>query len=69
MINYFFGTFFCTHLISSVDCYNGGGGCGGGWPTDAMNWIISQGGQDTESSYPYTGQGFFLYLLFLLFFF
>jgi len=39
-----------------VDCDNGGSGCGGGWPSQAMQWIISQGGQDTESSYPYTGQ-------------
>jgi len=39
-----------------VDCDTGGSGCSGGWPSQAMNWIISQGGQDTESSYPYTGE-------------
>jgi len=39
-----------------VDCDTEGSGCNGGWPNQAMNWIISQGGQDTESSYPYTGQ-------------
>jgi len=39
-----------------VDCDQGGSGCSGGWPSQAMNWIISQGGQDTESSYPYTGE-------------
>jgi C1A family cysteine protease len=39
-----------------VDCDSGGSGCSGGWPSQAMNWIISQGGQDTESSYPYTGE-------------
>jgi len=39
-----------------VDCDQGGSGCSGGWPSQAMNWIISAGGQDTESSYPYTGE-------------
>jgi C1A family cysteine protease len=39
-----------------VDCDNGGSGCSGGWPIQAMQWIIQQGGQDTEASYPYTGQ-------------
>jgi len=39
-----------------VDCDGGGSGCSGGWPIQAMQWIISQGGQDTEASYPYTGQ-------------
>jgi len=39
-----------------VDCDNGGNGCGGGWPSQAMNWVISQGGLDTEASYPYTAQ-------------
>jgi len=38
-----------------VDCDTGGYGCSGGWPSQAMNWVISQGGQDTESTYPYTG--------------
>jgi C1A family cysteine protease len=37
-----------------VDCDQNGDGCGGGWPSQAMQFIISQGGQDTESSYPYT---------------
>jgi len=39
-----------------VDCDTGGSGCNGGWPNQAMQWIIQQGGQDTEASYPYTGQ-------------
>jgi len=38
-----------------VDCDAGGSGCDGGWPQQAMSFIISQGGQDTEASYPYTG--------------
>jgi len=39
-----------------VDCDTGGSGCEGGWPSQAMQFIIQSGGQDTESSYPYTGQ-------------
>jgi len=39
-----------------VDCDTGGGGCSGGWPSQAMDFIISAGGQDTEASYPYTGE-------------
>jgi len=36
-----------------VDCDSGGAGCNGGWPVQAMRWVVSQGGQDTEASYPY----------------
>jgi len=39
-----------------VDCDNNDSGCGGGDGREAMNWVISQGGQDTESCYPYTGE-------------
>jgi len=39
-----------------VDCDEGGSGCSGGWPSQAMSWAKQQGGLDTESSYPYTGQ-------------
>jgi len=39
-----------------VDCDTEGSGCEGGWPSQAMQWVIGEGGQDTESSYPYTGQ-------------
>jgi len=39
-----------------VDCDTNDSGCSGGWPSDAMQWVINQGGQDTEASYPYTGQ-------------
>jgi len=39
-----------------VDCDTNDQGCNGGDPAEAMQWIISQGGQDTESCYPYTGQ-------------
>jgi len=38
-----------------VDCDSAMSGCSGGWPFQAMGWIITQKGQDTESSYPYTG--------------
>lgn len=39
-----------------VDCDTGGSGCEGGWPSQAMQFIIQSGGQDTESTYPYTGE-------------
>eukprot|EP01121_Diplochlamys_sp_Union-15-3_P003769 TRINITY_DN13710_c0_g1_i1.p1 TRINITY_DN13710_c0_g1~~TRINITY_DN13710_c0_g1_i1.p1 ORF type:complete len:330 (-),score=37.10 TRINITY_DN13710_c0_g1_i1:21-1010(-) len=39
-----------------VDCFTGGSGCEGGWPVDALNWIVQQGGQDLDSCYPYTAQ-------------
>jgi len=35
-----------------TDCY----GCDGGWTQNAFNYVISAGGIDTESSYPYAGQ-------------
>jgi len=39
-----------------VDCDTNDQGCNGGDPAEAMQWVISQGGQDTESCYPYTAQ-------------
>jgi len=39
-----------------VDCDVSGDGCNGGWPSQAMEFIIQKGGQDTESTYPYTGR-------------
>jgi len=38
-----------------VDCDGNEDGCGGGDGREAMQWVISEGGQDTESCYPYTG--------------
>jgi len=38
-----------------VDCDSGGAGCGGGWPAQAMRWVVSKGGLATEASYPYRG--------------
>jgi len=39
-----------------VDCDSNDSGCNGGDPAEAMQWLISQGGQDAESCYPYTAQ-------------
>jgi len=40
-----------------VDCDTSDGGCGGGDPRSAMNYLVSNQGQDTEASYPYTAGG------------
>jgi len=40
-----------------VDCDSTDGGCNGGDPRSAMNYLVIAGGQDTESSYPYTAGG------------
>jgi C1A family cysteine protease len=39
-----------------VDCDDFDDGCNGGNPPTAYQYVISAGGQDTEASYPYTGQ-------------
>jgi len=39
-----------------VDCDTTDDGCDGGWPYNAYQYIISAGGQDTESTYPYTAE-------------
>jgi cathepsin L len=39
-----------------VDCDTNDSGCNGGDPAEAMQWVISQGGLDLESCYPYTAQ-------------
>jgi hypothetical protein len=39
-----------------VDCDTDSYGCNGGWTEHAFNYVISAGGLDTESSYPYTAQ-------------
>jgi len=39
-----------------LDCDTTDGGCNGGWPYDAYAYVISAGGLETESDYPYTAQ-------------
>jgi C1A family cysteine protease len=39
-----------------VDCDSGEAGFNGGDPRQALEWIRSVGGQDTDSCYPYTAQ-------------
>ncbi|KAJ5076046.1 cysteine protease rdl2-related [Anaeramoeba ignava] len=36
-----------------VDCDDGGYGCNGGWPYQAMAWVTSNGGLCSEQAYPY----------------
>ena len=37
-----------------VSCDTQSSGCGGGWPTWAFDYVMSAGGQEQESVYPYT---------------
>jgi len=39
-----------------VDCDTYDDGCDGGWPYTAYQYLINAGGQDSEVSYPYTGE-------------
>jgi len=39
-----------------VQCDTGDYGCSGGWPYNAYKYVISAGGIDSYSSYPYTSQ-------------
>eukprot|EP01102_Stenamoeba_stenopodia_P018125 TRINITY_DN6608_c0_g1_i4.p1 TRINITY_DN6608_c0_g1~~TRINITY_DN6608_c0_g1_i4.p1 ORF type:complete len:345 (-),score=79.08 TRINITY_DN6608_c0_g1_i4:86-1120(-) len=36
-----------------IDCDTEDGGCNGGWPWDAFDYVHTCGGMDSESSYPY----------------
>jgi cathepsin F len=38
-----------------VDCDQNDDGCDGGYPSSAFDYVISNGGQDLEADYPYTG--------------
>jgi C1A family cysteine protease len=39
-----------------VDCDSNDAGCNGGDPQEALNWVVSQGGLDTDQCYPYTAE-------------
>lgn len=39
-----------------VDCDSTNDGCDGGYMDYAFEWVMQNGGIDSESNYPYTGQ-------------
>ena len=39
-----------------VDCVTENNGCGGGYMTNAFEYVEENGGIDTEEAYPYLGQ-------------
>lgn len=39
-----------------VDCDTTNDGCEGGYMDYAFEWVMSNGGIDSESNYPYAGQ-------------
>lgn len=39
-----------------VDCVTENNGCGGGYMTNAFNYVKNNGGIDSEQAYPYVGQ-------------
>lgn len=39
-----------------VDCVKENNGCGGGYMTNAFNYVATNKGIDSEASYPYVGQ-------------
>lgn len=39
-----------------VDCVKENNGCGGGYMTNAFNYVAENKGIDSEEAYPYVGQ-------------
>jgi C1A family cysteine protease len=39
-----------------VDCDTSDSGCNGGDPQEALQWVVNQGGLDTDACYPYTAE-------------
>jgi hypothetical protein len=40
-------------IILNKIYFKGNLGCGGGYPTEAIKYVINTGGIDTEAAYPY----------------
>ncbi|KAJ3696642.1 hypothetical protein LUZ61_000347 [Rhynchospora tenuis] len=49
------GILFSLSEQELVDCVNTCYKCNGGWPTNAFQWVVSNGGIATEAYYPYSG--------------
>jgi len=49
-------TFTPLSVQEIVDCDTTDSGCSGGWPYDAYQFVISEGGLETDANYPYTAQ-------------
>lgn len=48
------GTSYILAPQQLVSCDTQSSGCGGGWPTWGFDYVMSAGGQEQESAYPYT---------------
>jgi len=49
-------TFTPLSVQEIVDCDTTDNGCSGGWPYNAYQFVITEGGLETDANYPYTAQ-------------